>query len=129
MSRENTGRWKRLRKEFLASLTDFDCSICGEFVDTDLSGSEAYGPTVDHIRSVKHYPDLEYEPSNLALAHRVCNQHKYDKPEAKLPEQTVRARYWSRYDPTFGWVRVGCGTVQWSSDHQLINYENGKAVG
>lgn len=141
MARENTGKWKNLRRSFLDSLTDNTCHLCYKPVDLSLSGSVAQGPQVDHIKSVHEYPHLQYDLSNLALSHKVCNQRKYNKPVvrvinpayARMPGEewisaTPDGRWYSRYDDTYGWVRVGCGTIQWSGEEALVEFKNGRAL-
>lgn len=64
-------RWNQIRAEIL-SVHDV-CGICGESVDTSISGRLPDGPTVDHIVPVARGGAF-FDRSNLRLTHRACNQ-------------------------------------------------------
>ncbi|WP_083190393.1 HNH endonuclease [Serinicoccus hydrothermalis] len=83
MSRDNSAKWKNLRKDFLNTLEDDRCAGCGEYVDLSLSGMHPQGPTVDHIKSVEFFPELEFEKSNLQLMCRTCNTSKHAGPRSR----------------------------------------------
>jgi 5-methylcytosine-specific restriction endonuclease McrA len=58
----------------IAERDGFVCQLCLGTVDTDLPGSDAWGPTVDHrIPLARGGDDTR---SNVQLAHRTCNGAK-----------------------------------------------------
>lgn len=129
-SRENSQKWKTLRRRFLDSLTDNRCAGCGEAVDLSLSGMNPKGPTVDHIKSVKHFPELEFEPSNLQLMCRTCNMSKHAGPRSREKTTTApvvkQRRYpgqqrYMRYDELLN-TYVDTGNVAWSDETYLVTF-------
>lgn len=62
----------------LAARDGFDCGLCGEFVDMDLSrAASIMCASVDHI--IPRSLGGTHEPENLQLAHLYCNQVKSDR--------------------------------------------------
>ena len=60
------------------------CQICGERVDRDIDKQDQMAASLDHIepRSWALIPDDR--PSNLRLAHRICNSTRRDSPVVPL---------------------------------------------
>lgn len=68
-----TAAWRRARAAVLAR--ESICYLCGKPVDKALPGSSPMGPTVDHTEARSAGGSL-YDPSNLHLAHQICNSRK-----------------------------------------------------
>ncbi len=54
----------------------FLCHLCGRKVDVSLPGSNALGPTLDHV--VRQVQGGTHDVDNLRLAHRKCNSIRRD---------------------------------------------------
>ena len=54
----------------------FLCHLCGRKVDVSLPGSNALGPTLDHV--VPQAQGGTHDVDNLRLAHRKCNSIRRD---------------------------------------------------
>ena len=54
----------------------FICHLCGHKVDVSLPGSDALGPTLDHV--VPQAQGGTHDVDNLRLAHRKCNSIRRD---------------------------------------------------
>jgi predicted nucleic acid-binding Zn ribbon protein len=54
------------------------CHLCGEPVDTELSGSDPDGPTIDHLTPLS-LGGIDCR-TNVALAHWLCNVKRGNKP-------------------------------------------------
>ena len=52
----------------------WECGICGEPIDPDVSGNDPDGVTVDH--KLPRHAGGSDDPSNLQAAHRRCNEAK-----------------------------------------------------
>lgn len=48
------------------------CVLCGQRIDYTRKG-KADSLTVQHIKSRRDFPNLTWEPSNWAPAHKTCN--------------------------------------------------------
>jgi 5-methylcytosine-specific restriction endonuclease McrA len=61
----------------IAERDGYRCGLCGEPVDTTLSGMNRLGPTIDHIvpLSLSH----DDRRTNVQLAHRFCNLRKHNR--------------------------------------------------
>jgi 5-methylcytosine-specific restriction endonuclease McrA len=68
----NTSRWRKLRREVLAS--EDTCHICGNPVDVTLPHRDPWAPQVDHIVPIWVDPTLALERSNVRLSHFRCNR-------------------------------------------------------
>ena len=51
----------------------WDCQLCGEPVNPGLGPSHPWGATLDHIECQSWTLVPDHSPSNLRLAHRMCN--------------------------------------------------------
>ena len=69
----NSSAWRKARAAVLAR--ESVCYLCGLPVDKSLPGSSPMGPTVDHTEARAAGGPL-YDPSNLHLAHQICNSRK-----------------------------------------------------
>lgn len=78
----NDPRWHHARAIVLAR--DTHCHLCGEPVDKTLSGRLPDGPNADHVVPKSRGGAL-YDPANLRLAHKRCNQSKWDKMPNYVP--------------------------------------------
>lgn len=115
MSRDNSAKWKNLRRDFLNSLDDNRCAGCGEYVDLSLSGMHPKGPTVDHIKSVRYFPELEFEKSNLTLMCRQCNTSKHAGPRS-------RERQYTRQEPVTPFALPESEVFPGESKHMLYSH-------
>lgn len=83
MSGIHSARYQRdregKRKEWKAARRA--CNICGQKIDYDLPKTNPMHFQLDHIKSRKTHPHLEFEPSNWAPAHARCNKHKHSNPQ------------------------------------------------
>lgn len=70
--RASTSQWRATRALILAA--NQTCGICGETIDTSLSGLHPDGPTIDHIVPAINGGTDDW--SNLQPAHRRCNLSK-----------------------------------------------------
>ena len=61
--------WKKRRRP---------CNICGGAIDYDLPMTDPWHFQLDHIKSRKKFPELEFVPTNWAPSHARCNKHKQD---------------------------------------------------
>ena len=57
----------------------WDCQLCGEPVDPSLGPSHPWGATLDHIECQSWTLVPDHSPSNLRLAHRMCNSVRGDR--------------------------------------------------
>lgn len=71
-----TSRRPAMSAYLLAKRDGTACRLCGHEVDMTLSGMSYWGPTADHMVPVSR--GGEDEPTNLQLAHRICNIRKSD---------------------------------------------------
>lgn len=87
---------RKLRARVLA--TQVQCWLCGGPVDVDLPHGLPASPEVDEIIPVSKGGD-PLDPTNVALAHRLCNQRRGNRdpstvkritPAAVLPLETSR---------------------------------------
>lgn len=65
-------RQKKLRRIFFdthGEHASYICWLCNKTVSRQ-------DVTVDHIKSVKEWPEFAFEPSNLRPAHKYCNAYK-----------------------------------------------------
>lgn len=90
------------------------------------------GPTVDHIKSVKFFPELEFEQGNLQLMCRACNTSKHAGPQSRqaryikpepiqqrtFPGQTVWMEWLPRYNIWFF-----NGGIPWGLDARLVTFD------
>lgn len=72
----NGHRRRELRKRILA--TQDRCGICGGYVDTGLPHGLDASPELDEIIPVS-LGGSPIDPSNVQLAHRLCNSRKSNK--------------------------------------------------
>lgn len=68
----NDAEWTKLCKRLKGELEPI-CWICGEYIDRRLPGTHKMGWTLDHVRSLKDYPELAHDPKNLKPAHNIHN--------------------------------------------------------
>ncbi|MGH1505071.1 MAG: HNH endonuclease [Acidimicrobiales bacterium] len=80
---KNDPRWLETRAIVLAR--DTHCHLCGEWVNKGLSGRVSDGPNVDHIIP-KSRGGAYYDAANAALAHKRCNQIKWNKMPEFVPD-------------------------------------------
>jgi len=65
----SSSAWKRLRDQVMAE-ADGVCHWCGA-TDVELSA--------DHVRTVREYPELALEPSNVVAACRSCQRQRQNR--------------------------------------------------
>jgi 5-methylcytosine-specific restriction endonuclease McrA len=65
----------------IAELTDFNCAICGTYVNMNLTGLDENGPNLDHIVPLSRGGSGLKE--NIQLAHRRCNLRKGARVEGQ----------------------------------------------
>ncbi len=53
------------------------CHLCGQAIDYDLPKDDPEHFQLDHIKSRKTHPELEFDPLNWAPSHASCNKHKH----------------------------------------------------
>lgn len=80
MSGIHSAEYRRQRKEAKAAWAEADrpCHICHQDIDYTTSKDDPYHFQLDHVKSRKRFPHLEFDPSNWAPAHAYCNKHKSD---------------------------------------------------
>lgn len=66
------GEWFTLAG--IAKRDGYRCHICGKKVNMALSGMERQGPSIDHLIPI--VDGGKDEPTNVALAHRICNTRR-----------------------------------------------------
>ena len=57
---------------------DAVCHLCHQSIDYSLPKDDPEHFQLDHIKSRKRFPHLEFVPSNWAPAHASCNKRKSD---------------------------------------------------
>jgi hypothetical protein len=62
----------------IAERQNWTCGLCGEDVDSALSGMDPFGGTIDHLTPLSQ-GGLD-TPDNVQLAHRQCNTVRGAKP-------------------------------------------------
>ena len=67
-------RYRDLKRKFIAGSPPV-CALCGERVDTRLSGNHRHGPTIDHKVAITAGGSF-WDVANWQLCHRVCNLRK-----------------------------------------------------
>jgi 5-methylcytosine-specific restriction endonuclease McrA len=85
----DTEEWKRLRYQALKA-SEGRCNLCG---------NSAHGGAtlrVDHIKSVRRYPNLRADPSNLQVLCNDCNWGKGGNDKSD----------WRDQDPRYGDLRL-----------------------
>lgn len=78
-ARKRTARVESVSPRLVYERDDWTCWICCEPIDSTLSGSDRWGPTMDHVMPLSLGGDHSY--ANIRSAHRHCNT-------------TKGARYW-----------------------------------
>lgn len=58
------------------------CHLCRRRIDPTLPGTNARGPTIDHLEPL--VDGGRDEPANVAVAHRACNVRRRDRGVAQL---------------------------------------------
>lgn len=59
------------------------CALCGQAtIDWDAPANQDESFELDHRLSIKHFPHLEFEPSNAQPSHHLCNR---TKGEGQMP--------------------------------------------
>lgn len=73
-----TRAWRNLRSKTLAEARRLKkpCALCGQPINYRADPRAWDAPSVDHIRSWKHHPELRLDPGNLQIAHQACNSSK-----------------------------------------------------
>lgn len=96
--RKNTRRMHKLRDEFYlegkrldADPATRDRSLCwldGQRIDYDAApGTTPDSHTLDHVKPVEDYPELQEDPTNFRHAHFDCNSSRGKRtPSAGLGE-------------------------------------------
>lgn len=79
---------RRRGRRFLANAREFKqrgreedapCWLCGQPIDYDAPLNDPGEHTLDHIKPVDKFPELQDDPANWAHAHRRCNSSRKDK--------------------------------------------------
>ena len=67
-------KWEKLRLKVLRR-DNWTCKFCGQLC----LGKKRNGhsPTVDHIKSVKDHPDLAFDPRNMQVLCKPCDNKKH----------------------------------------------------
>ena len=92
MARTNTRRMHTLRDDFFdegkaQSLSEdakvrklSDCWLCDSAVDYVADPhTTPDSHNLDHYKAVKHFPELQEEPTNFRHSHMACNLHRGDR--------------------------------------------------
>lgn len=71
-----TTRWRKLRAELYRRdrAASAPCWICHQPIDYRARPGTPDSWEPDHMRDVKNYPQLAFEPSNIMPAHCSCNR-------------------------------------------------------
>lgn len=81
--------WRYQRKLVrIAERDEWVCGICSLPVDRKLSGSELWGPTLDHVVP-QSWGEPDNDDDNLQLAHRLCNMRKSDAGRRALIKELI----------------------------------------
>jgi hypothetical protein len=63
------------------------CHLCGEDIDYRLQYPHPQAWELDHIKTVKEFPELVLDPLNFAASHHSCNMERgTDDPPLHLGE-------------------------------------------
>lgn len=60
------------------------CHICGQPIDYTLKSPDPMSFELDHLKSKFRFPELAFDPSNMASSHRKCNRAKSDREYAPI---------------------------------------------
>jgi 5-methylcytosine-specific restriction endonuclease McrA len=82
--RTTSGKWRRLARAYLLTISDGTCGICGEAMDLaaqwNAESPNDY-PTIDHVKMVSEGGSDEL--SNLRLAHHRCNSARTGRDDGR----------------------------------------------
>jgi len=89
-SDRNRGRYLRLRKMLMTNwrAQRARCWFCGGEVDWTARHPDPRSPELHHLVPVSVAPQLEWDPTNMKLSHRLCNS----LGQAAFGPTTIRAR-------------------------------------
>lgn len=75
-----TARWRRLRKELYRRdrAANACCWICHQPIDYRARPGTPDAWEPDHVKDVRSFPSLAFEPSNVMPAHCSCNRSRKD---------------------------------------------------
>lgn len=88
MARKGGRRWRDLQAQVVAS-SDV-CWLCGQRVWRGVKPTHPMSPSADHVLPVAAYPELEFDPGNLRVAHFGCNSARGTRAPVKPPETSRR---------------------------------------
>ncbi len=83
------GRWRKAVAQLKRESVPV-CYLCGRDIDLTLHYLDPMAWTAEHKIPVSKRPDLAYEASNLAPAHRRCNSIKSDGDLPAIPLKSSR---------------------------------------
>lgn len=78
-TRDRSQRAQQFRTDMKAgwSASNAPCGICGQAtIDWDGPPFRPDSFELDHIKSIRHHPEYEFDPSNVQPAHHSCNRAK-----------------------------------------------------
>jgi len=88
VARKGGRRWRELQAQVVAS-SDV-CWLCGQLVWRNVKATHPMAPSADHVLPVDTHPELEFEWSNLRVAHYGCNSARGNRAPWKPPETSRR---------------------------------------
>lgn len=74
----STRRWRTLRDALYRRdrAANAPCWICGQPIDYRAKAGTPDAWEPDHVRPVDRFPELAYDPGNIAPAHCSCNRSR-----------------------------------------------------
>lgn len=78
-SRDRSSKARDFRRDLKANWQSANaaCGICGQAtIDWDGPPNESESFELDHKKSIKKNPELEFDPSNAQPSHHRCNRGK-----------------------------------------------------
>lgn len=91
--KHNGHQWRTLQRRIRAR--DTHCHICGQPIDKTLPALHPWSFEIDHITPISR-GGQEYDPHNLAGAHRLCNQHKSNRAPKPQAGPCTNSRDWTQ---------------------------------
>ncbi len=73
-----TTRWQKLRRLLYRRdrAANAPCWVCGQPIDYRARPGTPDAWEPDHVRDVKHWPELAFEPTNIRACHCSCNRSR-----------------------------------------------------
>lgn len=92
MVRRSSGRYATLTAQLLKRNPHPRCYRCGQPIDTAIKYPDPDSMSLEHIKPVSLYPQLEYDPLNVTLSHLGCNIRAGNKLD--IPAHGTVSQQW-----------------------------------